>query len=125
MFVNLSNHPSEGWSTEQLKEAGKYGSVVDIAFPQVDTKAGSEEINDLVVGKYNEISSALADKGDKINVVMVEGEFVFTCRMVTLLKEKGIKTVAAVTARETSEEKQPDGSVKKISKFRFEGFREY
>lgn len=125
MFINLSNHPSGGWGHEQMEEAQKYGTVVDVAFPQIATDANSSGIDDLVKEKYTEFCNIIKDHQDEYNVIMVEGEFVFTYRMVKMLKEHGIMTVAAITARETREEKQSDGSVKKISKFRFEGFREY
>ena len=45
MFLNFSNHASENWGEEQSAAAGKYGKIVDFPFPQVDSKASTEEIN--------------------------------------------------------------------------------
>lgn len=33
MFINLTNHPSDKWSKEQLEAARKYGEVVELVFP--------------------------------------------------------------------------------------------
>ena len=47
MFLNFSNHASENWGEEQSAAAGKYGKIVDFPFPQVDSKASTEEIKKL------------------------------------------------------------------------------
>lgn len=125
MFINLSNHPSDRWGTEQYKEAHKYGYIVDIAFPQVAFDATSDDIDELVQEKHKEIFGFLMDHENEENVLMVEGEFVFTFRMVTRFKAEGMTVVAAVTQRISSEERQQDGSIRKISRFKFEGFRKY
>lgn len=125
MFINLSNHPSEGWGNEQIEEAQKYGDIVDVAFPQIAVSADSSDIDDLANEKYAEICNILKGHQDESNAIMVEGEFVFTYRMVTILKSAGMHVVVAVTQRISSEELQPDGEIKKYSRFRFEGFREY
>lgn len=119
MFINLSNHPSAAWDPDQMRAAEKYGKVVDLRFPDVSPEAGSSEI-DALVEKY---LSEIVKCDDP--VVMVQGEFVFTYRMVTALKSRGIKAVAATTGRVAEEEKRPDGTVVKTSKYKFSQFREY
>ncbi|MBK8390607.1 MAG: hypothetical protein IPL23_15555 [Saprospiraceae bacterium] len=32
MLINLSNHPSANWSTNQITAASKYGDIIDIPF---------------------------------------------------------------------------------------------
>ncbi len=36
MLVNFTNHPSSQWGERQLREAEKYGDIVDVPFPAVD-----------------------------------------------------------------------------------------
>ena len=119
MFINLSNHPSAAWDPNQMIAAEKYGKVVDLRFPDVSPESGSREI-DLLVDEY---LSEIMEYDDP--VVMVQGEFVFTYRMVTALKARGIKAVAATTGRVAEEERRPDGTVIKTSKYKFSQFREY
>jgi hypothetical protein len=33
MIINLSNHPSANWTTEQLIVAKTFGEIVDLPFP--------------------------------------------------------------------------------------------
>lgn len=35
MFINFSNHPSILWAEEERNAALKYGTIEDLAFPQV------------------------------------------------------------------------------------------
>ena len=44
MFINLTNHPSDKWSESQRKAAEEYGEIVDIGFPDIDSKMSSEEV---------------------------------------------------------------------------------
>lgn len=55
---------------------------------------------------------------------MVQGEFVFTFRLVTELKKAGITAVAARTERKAIE-KVENGITKTTSEFKFAGFMEY
>lgn len=125
MFINISNHPSAGWGTRQKKEAEIYGEIVDIPFPSISFTDSSENINQKVETAAAEIFSLLSGRGDPRNAVMAEGEFVFTYRLVCVLKRRGICVLAAKTRRIAEEHKNPDGSISKISRFQFEGFREY
>ena len=47
IFINLTNHPSNEWSSEQLLAAEKYGKVIDIPFPNVPADAGTDDIREL------------------------------------------------------------------------------
>ena len=44
MFINLTNHPSAKWSESQRKAAEEYGEIVDMGFPDIDSKMSSEEV---------------------------------------------------------------------------------
>lgn len=75
-FINLSNHRSVNWCNAQRQAAESYGEIVDIPFPQVSPKADSEEI-DKLIDEYLETLS----KHD-VSAIMLQGEFVFTFRLV-------------------------------------------
>ncbi len=118
MFINFSNHPSKNWNKEQLAAAGTYGEIVDISFPQVPAYATEQEIEALAQESVQQI---LIMKPD---CVLCQGEFCLAYRVIELLKDKGIKVVAACSEREVEEVNEGD-TVKKISHFTFVKFREY
>ena len=35
MFINFSNHPSKLWAEDERNAALQYGTIEDLAFPQV------------------------------------------------------------------------------------------
>lgn len=114
-FVNFSNHPHEKWGKEQLSAAKEYGEVVSIPFPAVSPSASEQDIESLAREKVREI----LDKEPA--AVLCQGEFTLVFRVVSLLKQHGIKVVAACTERVATE--LEDGT--KMSKFSFVQFREY
>lgn len=125
MFINISNHPSARWSKEQKEAAEQYGVVKDLTFPNIKPTLTSKNINELVnsiIGDVLTLTNEFPE--DNILTVMVQGEFIFTFRLVTELKKAGIKTVAAKTERRVIE-KVEDGITKSISEFKFAGFMEY
>ncbi|MBQ8702266.1 MAG: CRISPR-associated protein [Prevotella sp.] len=116
MFINLTNHPSSGWSQEQREAARQYGEIVDISFPIIEpyfTKAEVEELADITVETIKNL--------DANPVVHVMGEMTFTYAIVVRLKSQGITCVASTTERLVKI--LPDG--KKVSEFKFVQFREY
>lgn len=118
MFINLTNHPSSGWSKEQLEAALEYGEIVDLPFPDIDEQATETEIKKLA----DEYVSAIKCKGNANNLtVHIMGEMTFTYAMVSRLKALGITCIASTTERLVK--MMPDG--KKISEFKFIQFREY
>lgn len=110
MFVNFSNHPIEKWGERQLEAAKHYGEIVDIAFPHVDPECSTEKIK--------EIAEEYADKIIKSHpdCVLCQGEFCVSYHVISELKKKGIKVVAACSERK-SEEVVIKNEIKKISKF--------
>lgn len=115
MFINLSNHPSEGWSEEQLAAAQQYGEIVDIHFPNIEPAFTSSMVSSLADITVDTIIALGKDI-----VVHIMGEMTFTYAVVSRLKALGIKCLASTTERIVTEQ---DG--KKISEFRFVQFREY
>jgi CRISPR-associated protein Csx16 len=115
VFLNVSNHPAAAWSDTQRDAARSLagGEVVDVPFPVVDPEVESvEPMADQVL--------ALVDGHPGAVVAMVQGEFVLTARLVQVLEERGIRCVAATTAREVVVEGD-----RTISRFRFVRFRPY
>ena len=119
MFINLSNHPSDKWSTLQTEAALLYGQIIDIPFPEIDPMLDEAGIDVLVDEYYGKIS-----KYDH-PVVMLQGEFVFTYRLVSRLKADGLKVMAGCSKREAVETVDEHGTVKRTSTFVFCRFREY
>ena len=120
MFINLSNHSSNKWSMEQYEAAEQHGRVVDLALPAVKPNGDTAYFDTLVeeyVGKILDLDSE--------PVVMVQGEFIFTYRIVKRLKELGITCLAAETKREVKESVDAEGNAVKTSVFKFEQFMEY
>ena len=118
-FVNVSNHKSEYWYTEQRQAAEHYGTIVDIPFPSIDSNADESDITVLVEDFYNKI------KKYELGAVMVQGEFTFSYALIKRLRAEGVTVLAACAEREVVEKYKPDGTVYKQSTFRFCRFREY
>ena len=118
MFINLTNHPSSGWSEEQLRAAKQYGEVVDFGFPDVKPDMTSEEVCLLAEKLVKEIMLMSDGKTTSVHIM---GEMTFTYAIVYRLKTLGVKCVASTTERLVK--MMSDG--KKISEFKFVQFREY
>lgn len=116
MFINHSNHPSEQWDEAQRKEAESYGTIVDMPFPSVNPNHISDEVQEMVNLNGESILNHTP------SVVMVQGEFTYTYKMVDFLKKHQIKVVAATSERlvKTLE----DGKTKQVE-FNFVQFREF
>ena len=119
VFINLSNHSSDKWSKAQLSAATAYGEVVDMPFPMISPFAAGDEIDVLVQEYLDKLS------GYDIAAVMLQGEFVFTYRLVNALKSKGITVLSACSERKAAEHTESDGRTRRESIFEFVQFREY
>ncbi len=119
MFINLSNHPSDGWGEEQRAAAVALGGeVVDIPFPAVPPEADEEEISRL--GREC-VEQIILVGGLGKPIVHVMGEMTLTHNIVQRLHLMGIRCVASTTKRVATI--NADGS--KTSAFRFVKFRDY
>lgn len=116
MFINLTNHPSSGWSEEQKRAAKEYGEIIDVSFPEIGPDFTSKEVNELADKVVESIR-----KMDDYPVVHVMGEMTMTYAIVSRLKAIGITCIASTTERNIV--MMPDG--RKVSEFKFVQFREY
>jgi len=128
MLINLSNHPSEKWNTEQTNASiALFGHTEDLPFPQVNPAADFDEIQEMAQHCFDECMQMFADfeahnpERDKPNAVHLMGEFTLVYVLTNLFRNRGIQCVASTTQRNVLEEK--DG--KKTLIFNFVQFRPY
>lgn len=118
MLINVSNHPHDKWQERQIREAQAiFGTIIDYPFPQIDTKATSESID-----RQAEVFAATILAKDLNAAVLIQGEYIFTYRLVNILKCFGIRCVAAESARQVEEYTDEMGNSVKKSVFKFEKF---
>ncbi len=135
-FLNISNHLSDKWSTEQrdaalmlvdyMAEEPREADavIIDVQFPQVPPTAGMKSIKQLAEQTRREALLAAVREGYKYKsnheiAAMVSGEFVLTFELACLLQEVGVDCYCATTERVAQEQ---NGI--KISQFRFVRFRQ-
>ena len=118
-FINLTNHPSAYWSTEQRRAAQAFGEIEDLAFPAVSETADLAVIHVLAARYFDRIRLVAHP------TVLIQGETVFTYCLVRLLEQAGIPALACVSRRNVRETCLPDGSTQKTVNYRFSGFRQY
>lgn len=119
MLINLTNHPSSKWSSEQMGAAvASYEEVVDYAFPIVSPIATEHEIYVMANAIVDDI---LRLYGTQDVFIHVMGELTLCYCLIRKFTEKGIHCVASTTERIVTE--HPDGT--KTSTFKFVQFREY
>lgn len=118
MLINLTNHPSEKWQTEQ-KEAAimLYGNIIDVPFPVVPPETSEDDVASLAEQTVQKVISI--SNGQSVTV-HVMGEMTLTYSLVKRLQQNGICCVASTTERTV----QQVGN-QKISVFKFIKFREY
>jgi len=117
MFINISNHPSPKWGTEQTGAAvALAGDIRDIAFPNVSPSMSFNDIEGL--------AATLAEGVGRGDCAMVSGEFSLTFALTRLLLSRGARVVVAATERRSVESTSADGTVTKTAIFAFVGFRE-
>lgn len=137
VFINMSNHPSTGWTKKQREAAeiefcssGK-AEIVDIKFPDIDPTWDSFRLDDKVKEVFKEIQ---AIKGMKIIHVM--GEMGFTCKLVAMCNIFSIASIHSPTqgkdmdiiracVHSTTQRKVTEIDGKKIVEFEFVRFRYY
>lgn len=134
MFINYTNHPSAFWGEKQKIEAGKYGEIVDMPFPNISPQMTVQEMKDLVKQETDRIVTAV--RSEDPSAVLCQGESVFTYMLVNSLLNKrlnarrwesglcNLKVVSAVSERKVVEIIEGDVTRKEVE-FCFEKFREY
>ena len=120
MLINLSNHPSEKWSAEQLEAARKqFGEIVDLAFPAVDPDGDEAYISELAESFTQKVLDLAGDAS--CVVVHLMGEMTLTYALVQQLRSQHIECVSRTTQRIVNT--RPDGVKEAV--FRFVRFRRY
>ena len=115
-LLNLSNHPSERWSAEQLQAAlDAYTRIEDMPFPQVPPDASSGDIDQLAQEYLEKVLAR------KVGAVHLMGEMTFTFALVQKLQAQGIPCIASTTERQAIDL----GDGRKEMQFRFVRFRTY
>ena len=114
-FLNISNHPKEKWSPEQVAAANELGNgnIVNCPFPNVHPMATTEEVTEMsrqfVAGLFQPA---------KVDAAMVQGEFSLTHELTRMLIALGWPVYVACSERRVEE---VDG--KKVVTFEFVQFR--
>lgn len=126
MLINCTNHPSEKWLEDQMTAAVKeYKSVVDVPFPKLDASMDTREVFVEALAYREDILELLDKSQTEENAVLVMGEFVFTYALVRMLQEFKVKCVVTTSDRVSKERVKEDGTIERISEFKFVRFREY
>lgn len=97
MLINITNHPSDKWTSKQSAEAKHlFGAIVDIPFPYIDPTVDEQHIASLA-DVYLDKVLTLAKQG-QITVHLM-GEMTFTHALTNRLLQHGIPCVASTTQR--------------------------
>lgn len=120
MFINISNHPSELWHESQLREAEKFGEIVDFPFPQVSPFLDEDTLSFMANEIISEIDR-IAHHDVNNCVLHIMGEMTLTYVLVSRFSKLGYRCIASTTTRES--ELYSDGT--KLSRFVFVRFRKY
>lgn len=118
MLINLSNHPSADWSKEQLEQAGKYGNIIDLPFPEVEASEDEAYISRLAQAYLDKITDLTGYKSATVHIM---GEMTLTFAMVKRLQAAGYTCIASSAQRVVQE--LPNHEFLKT--FRFVRFRQY
>lgn len=116
MLLNLSNHPSSSWPENQIQTAiEKYGTIKDLAFPQINPEWNTDQVRQLAEKyetKIRELNPA---------AVHIMGELTFTFILVNKLTAIGIHCIASTTNRTVTNEENG----MKTTVFEFVRFRDF
>lgn len=118
MLINLSNHPSADWNKEQLEQAGKYGNIIDLPFPEVEASEDEAYISRLAQAYLDKITDLTGYKSATVHIM---GEMTLTFAMVKRLQAAGYTCIASSAQRVVQE--LPNH--KFLKTFRFVRFRQY
>lgn len=123
-FLNISNHPSGGWTTDQKDAALALGELTTIAdWPSSELQVNPTATTAEVASMAARIAQRVISAG--FQHAMVAGEPVLTWHLVNFLSNAGVACYAATTSRDVSEQMLSDGSVRKVARFRFVRWRRY
>lgn len=125
MLINLTNHTSKSWSTEQMNDAiSRWGVVSDLPFPSVDPHADTVDVYTLALEYVRQCYDILNNnKTDEDAVhedaIHIMGEVSFVLAFVQLWDRSRGDLVVSTTFRDTVDL----GHGKKEFRFNFVRFR--
>lgn len=119
MLVNFTNHPYADWSKEQLAAAERWGTVIDLPFPNVPATADENDISELA----DECCASVYELAP--TAVLVQGEMSLMFAVVDRLLKSGITVLCAASERTCETTVADNGSTIRRSVFRFVRFRRY
>ncbi len=125
MFLNISNHPLEKWSPEQLMAARSlgHGVIASQKFPNVPPSYTMEEVAAMAKGLVADVEKDYPQTGEFLTpprIAMIQGEFSLTWELTRRLHALGWRVVVACSERNVID--NPDGT--KTVRFQFVQFRE-
>jgi hypothetical protein len=126
-LLNISNHPSSGWTGKQLETARRdYREIIDFPFPNVDPEFDEKEVHQLAESTVSKILDTLAERPgfdleNESLVAHIMGEMSLLYQMINLLESYNITCVCS-TSKRISQELE---NGQKLVKFEFVRFRPY
>lgn len=118
MFINFSNHSSDGWEAKQIKAASLYGEIVDIPFPGIPAEEDEDYIASLARHYARLFREQYCPERDVFHIM---GEMCFSFALIRQLRAVGFTCVASTSERVVRE----DGKGHKEAYFSFIRFRKY
>jgi Mg2+ and Co2+ transporter CorA len=104
MLINFSNHNSSRWKEKQKQISYElFNSIVDIEFPSINPEAEADELEQLLNKTMDELLKIIDQSNDENKAIHIMGEMTFSFRLVTKLKERGIRCIASTTERRIEE----------------------
>ena len=120
-LLNITHHPSTGWSEEQRTAANALAeklTVVDRSFPSVDPAATTDQVDLLADDIADDIATRYAVA---TTIVHLMGEMTLTVALVARLQGLGFRVIASTTERILVDE----GVQSRTLRFEFHSFRDY
>ncbi|MEM2264684.1 MAG: hypothetical protein QXX03_05780 [Nitrososphaerota archaeon] len=118
----ISNHPPEKWEDEQKKG---WDEIEFIPFPEIDPNASRNEVSEMARLFFLNIVKPRLDNDENL-FVCLQGEFTFFFEFCYYLSEYPLYTkkfIFPTTQRVVEEQRNPDGSISKVYKFKFVRWR--
>ena len=121
MLLNLSNHPTDSWTSDQLDAAlSEFGEVLYEPFPNIPPEYSGKDVYELA-RKYLNICQDLLKDMSSGSAVMLSGEMTFCAALSHMLLDAGYRVVCATTRRVNVDL----GNGQFLKSFKFVGFRDY
>jgi hypothetical protein len=110
MFINISNHPSNEWSKEQLEAAGNV--VFDINLPNTNSHWNDKELRNCVTDMFD----ILVELTKRVVIIHLMGETDFVAELAMKIYQETDWTVVHSTTEKIVVENE-DGTKTSQSKF--------